>query len=64
MLVHGGGFIEGNRGQMAGVARSYARRGFVTATISYRLNPNAASNDLLFLQTALGLETGDLMAGT
>lgn len=36
--VHGGGFAYGNRGDMAAESRAYARLGYVTATISYRLD--------------------------
>lgn len=37
--IHGGAFLNGSRSQMAGVAQSYARLGYVTATIDYRLDP-------------------------
>lgn len=36
--VHGGGFAYGNRGDMSAEARAYARLGYVTASISYRLD--------------------------
>lgn len=36
--IHGGGFVGGNRGQMAGLATAYARRGYVTASIDYRVD--------------------------
>lgn len=36
--VHGGGFAYGNRGDMSNESRAYARLGYVTATISYRLD--------------------------
>lgn len=49
VLVHGGGFVGGNRGQMAAAALSYARLGFVAASISYRLEPDADfSNQLVY----------------
>ena len=49
VLVHGGGFVGGNRGDMAATARSYARLGFVAASISYRLEPGADfSNPLTY----------------
>lgn len=55
IMVHGGGFMNGDRSQMATAARSYARRGFVAASISYRLNPGMGSNPppAVFLDTAL-----------
>jgi len=37
--IHGGGFAFGNRDSMAWMSRDYARLGYVTATISYRLDP-------------------------
>lgn len=37
VLVHGGAFVGGNRQQMAGPALDFAQRGFVVASISYRL---------------------------
>ncbi len=37
--IHGGAFLNGARTQMASVAQSYARLGYVTATIDYRLDP-------------------------
>lgn len=37
VMVHGGSFINGTRQDMASICREYARRGFVAATISYRL---------------------------
>lgn len=54
ILIHGGSFISGNRGQMATQARSFARRGYVAASISYRLNPGMGSSPdpLVFLDTA------------
>lgn len=36
--IHGGAFLGGNRGQMASEAIAYARLGYVTASISYRLD--------------------------
>jgi predicted esterase len=51
--VHGGGFSGGNRESMAGVAQAYARLGYVTATISYRLD---SGNQCLQVQA--GLLTG------
>lgn len=37
IMVHGGGFHEGNRNQMNELCQWYASRGYVAATISYRL---------------------------
>lgn len=37
--IHGGAFMVGTRGEMATEARAWARLGYVTATIDYRLDP-------------------------
>lgn len=37
VAVHGGAFIGGNRNEMNEICRWYAERGYVAATISYRL---------------------------
>lgn len=37
--IHGGGFFTGNRDGMGDVAAEWARRGYVTLSISYRLDP-------------------------
>jgi dipeptidyl aminopeptidase/acylaminoacyl peptidase len=35
--VHGGGLTEGGKGQMTAFARGFAKRGYVSVTVSYRL---------------------------
>ncbi|MCY7301026.1 MAG: alpha/beta hydrolase [Ilumatobacteraceae bacterium] len=52
--IHGGAFLSGNRGQMAAESRAYARLGYVTASISYRLDPGNHC-----LQVQAGLYSGD-----
>jgi acetyl esterase/lipase len=47
VLVHGGGFHSGSRENLFGTAREYARRGFVTTAISYRLQPNDTPEEQL-----------------
>ncbi|MCS7036328.1 MAG: carboxylesterase family protein [Saprospiraceae bacterium] len=37
ILVHGGGFIAGNRVEMQGIANYFATQGYVVANVSYRL---------------------------
>lgn len=37
VFVHGGGFTSGSRAEQAGFARDFAARGYVTATIDYRV---------------------------
>ncbi len=44
--VHGGGFAAGSRSSVAGVAAAYARRGYVTLNVSYRLDPGNRCQDV------------------
>ncbi len=39
VLIHGGGWTKGNRGQMKSIAKQLAREGFVAFSVSYRLAP-------------------------
>ncbi|MBJ7328350.1 MAG: alpha/beta hydrolase [Solirubrobacteraceae bacterium] len=41
ILAHGGGWTQGNKGNMETVARAYLRYGFAVASIQYRLAPSA-----------------------
>ncbi len=41
ILLHGGGFVEGSRADLAGLAESLAFHGYVTASIDYRLSEGA-----------------------
>jgi arylsulfatase A len=41
VCIHGGGWFKGERGSMANLAQALAARGYVTATISYRLSGEA-----------------------
>ncbi len=41
VLAHGGGFVGGGKGDMAGLASAYARRGFVALSIEYRMDEGA-----------------------
>lgn len=43
VMVHGGGFSRGTKERRTNDAKAYARRGFVGATISYRLRPNSTT---------------------
>jgi len=45
ILAHGGGFTSGDRQNMASVARGFARRGYVAASIEYRMDEGAGSID-------------------
>ena len=46
VMTHGGAFLAGDRTDMAPYAMEMARRGFVTATISYRLGWECAATDV------------------
>ena len=37
LWIHGGGFFTGNKNDMDVIAQAYAERGYVSATMSYRL---------------------------
>ncbi|MBA4015602.1 MAG: alpha/beta hydrolase [Pirellula sp.] len=41
VCIHGGGWVKGDRGSMTNLAQALAARGYVTATISYRLSGEA-----------------------
>lgn len=41
VCIHGGGWFKGERGSMANLAQALAARGYVAATISYRLSGEA-----------------------
>ncbi len=41
VMIHGGGWFQGNRGGMTRLAQALAARGYVTVTISYRLSGEA-----------------------
>ncbi|CAN5492125.1 hypothetical protein BH11BAC1_BH11BAC1_27490 [soil metagenome] len=47
LLIHGGAFIGGSLNEMEYQCMEFARRGFVTATISYRLGWNCSGTDFL-----------------
>lgn len=59
IFVHGGGFQAGDKAQRADEALSYARTGYVTATVNYRLTPDNDTNALL-RQTAITQATEDV----
>lgn len=45
--VHGGGFRSGNKEMLSDIATDWARRGYVTASINYRLDPGGRCQDVL-----------------
>ncbi|HST87699.1 MAG TPA: alpha/beta hydrolase, partial [Ktedonobacterales bacterium] len=73
LLIHGGGWRSGGRGQFAAECALLASRGFVAATIDYRLAPRnrwpaqlvdaqLAVRYLRAQRAALGLDAGRLCA--
>ncbi len=52
VLIHGGSFSAGDKSQMAGTARTYAQRGYVAASLGYRLDPNASETQERYLSAA------------
>lgn len=54
LLIHGGAFLGGNMHDMDYQCMEFARRGFVTATISYRLGWNCAGTDFLSICVLCG----------
>ena len=44
--IHGGGFRGGSKAATADVAEAYARRGYVTLSINYRLDPDNRCQDV------------------
>ncbi len=51
LIIHGGAFIVGNKSDWRLVSREFAKRGFVVATINYRLGYN--NNDSAGLNRAI-----------
>lgn len=49
MMIHGGGFQAGSRNEMNFMCNEFAKRGFVAATITYRLGWGCDPNSGVFL---------------
>jgi carboxylesterase type B len=52
LCIHGGGWYKGERSNMANLAQALAAKGFVTATISYRLSGEGIGRRRRCLQAA------------
>lgn len=61
VFVHGGGFIFGSREDMAPLCEAFAHRGFVTATIDYRLIDGTVT-DSIGMADVVVKAVGDLRA--
>lgn len=60
LLIHGGSFLAGNRAEMNGYCEAFARRGYVAATISYRLGWDCDPNAGLLLCAICGPQQNKL----
>jgi len=61
IFAFGGGFVEGDRTQVALLAANFALRGYVAAAIDYRLFENGTPNDAELLEASIQA-TQDLYA--
>lgn len=52
MWIHGGWFIFGDKLDMAAYAEDFARRGYVSASVQYRLRPDMSTGDAIGLAQA------------
>jgi dienelactone hydrolase len=53
VVIHGGGFAAGSRADQHEATASYARRGYVAATIDYRVDPGASTSEERYRNAAL-----------
>jgi len=61
IIAFGGGFVTGDRAQVAGVAANFATRGYVAAAIDYRLFQNGTPTDTQLLAASVDA-TQDMFA--
>jgi predicted esterase len=52
-LIHGGGFVSGDKSDFNGTALLFARRGFISVTIDYRLGRDCSGSDSLSYDKAV-----------
>ena len=65
LFIHGGGFLEGNRADMIPICIEFAKMGYVTATITYRLGwtcLNGAAAILCFCPDNAGIKNATYRA--
>jgi poly(3-hydroxybutyrate) depolymerase len=60
LLIHGGSFLAGNRNEMNSYCEGFARRGYVAATITYRLGWDCDPNAGIFLCGVCGPQQNKL----
>lgn len=56
VFIHGGGFVTGDKSDLYEDALSYARAGYVVASINYRLTQNQANDSMRLLSRQHALE--------
>lgn len=56
VFIHGGGFVTGDKTDMTEQALSYARAGYVVASINYRLTQNQANDSFRLLSRLHAIE--------
>ncbi|MCB0520031.1 MAG: T9SS type A sorting domain-containing protein [Saprospiraceae bacterium] len=61
VFAHGGGFVSGNKEDIGYLCQGFAQRGFVTASISYRLI-DVPVTDSSLLQMGVVMAIGDMKA--
>lgn len=64
LLIHGGAFLAGSRHDMDYQCMEYARRGFVAATIEYRLGWNCAATDIFSICLLCQQNPTDIITAT
>ncbi|HRH65110.1 MAG TPA: carboxylesterase family protein [Bacteroidia bacterium] len=64
LLIHGGAFLAGSRKELSYDCMEYARRGFVAATIDYRLGWNCQATDILSICLFCQAYNPDLQTAT
>ena len=43
LFIHGGAWVQGSKSNMSAIARTFAKKGYITATMSYDLLPDKSS---------------------
>ena len=61
VMIHGGAFYAGQRSDMNYMCMEFAKRGFVAATVSYRLGWNCDPNAGIFTCAVCGGESASLL---
>ncbi len=62
VLAHGGAFVSGTKTQIREICRSYARKGYVVASIAYRLINDPAVSDSVAFSEGVIMSIADMRA--